>query len=570
MMATIKQSVDFLKKAFIVIAVYYIVISLFAYTLNKDKAALTPDHSPILQNRKEIYSIINDKKLNSTKEGKLATALYRTAVCGMIGEGCTDNPQDGDKNYEKSAFGFITKLIVAPYANPPASGIYWAYSGLQNAGFIPKTYAAEGIGFASIKPFANVWKIFRDFTYMLLVIVLIGIGFMVMFRMKINAQTVISVESALPKIVISMILITFSFAIAGFMIDLMYVSIGIIVSILSSGNTNYNATTFTNEYMMGSALDLWGRDIPVRSPILSIGYTLGNSFLGLVPAQISALFRSLLGIVVIFVLNTPIYNHLVVPFASIFGLDLLQIAAESPGSIIKNLLVLPFALPIWSVIFLLAFYFLFPFVIYLLIIISILFTFFRIMMLLFTSYLNLLISIILGPLFMLLEAIPGKSTFKSWLIGIIGNLLAFPITIAIFVLAYVIVYNYPDLEFSARFPFLYGIDNASFKILVGMGLIFIIPDLVKVFREAIGYKPLPVSIGLGTYFGGVSTAVGGGTGLLGQFGSLWLGVTALGGFKNLILTGKLKEAAETTGGNLKTKPPPSGSDPGAGGPGGAS
>lgn len=541
MMKKIKQSTDFLKKAFTVIAVYFIVISLFAFALNKDKMDLNTNRSPIEQNRKEIYSIINDKKLNSTKEGKLTTAFYRAAVCGMIGEGCTDNPKDGDKNYEKSVFGSIAKLIIAPYANPPASGVYWAYSGLQNAGFIPKTYAAEGIGFASIKPFASVWKIFRDFTYMLLVIVLIGIGFMVMFRMKINAQTVISVESALPKIVISMILITFSFAIAGFMIDLMYVSIGIIVSILSNGNTNYNATTFTNEYIMGSPLELWGRDIPVRSPILSIGYTLGNSFLGLVPAEISALFRSLLGGATLLILNTPIFNHLVVPFASIFGLDLLQIAAESPGSILKNLLILPFALPIWSAIFLVAFYILFPVVIYLLIFVSILFTFFRIMMLLFTSYLNLLISIILGPLFMLLEAVPGKSTFKGWLTGILGNLLAFPLTIAIFVLAYVIVYNYPDLEFSARFPYLYGIDNGAFKILIAMGLIFIIPDLVKVFREAIGYKPLPVSIGLGTYFGGATTALGAGTGILGQFGSLWLGISAIGGVKKLLTTGKIGE-----------------------------
>jgi hypothetical protein len=151
---------------------------------------------------------------------------------------------------------------------------------------------------------------------------------------------------------------------------------------------------------------------------------------------------------------------------------------------------------------------------------------------------------------MLLEAVPGKSTFKNWLLGIIGNLLAFPVTIAIFVLAYVIVYNHPDLEFSARFPYLYGIDNGSFKVLIGMGLIFIIPDLVKVLREAIGYKPLPISIGLGTYFGGVSTAVGGGTGILGQFGSMWLGVTALGGFKKFLTTGKIGDAASTTSGNL--------------------
>lgn len=558
MITGFRETIKILKKVFIVVAVYFVVISLFSYALNKDKISLMSKKSAIEQNRKEIYIVINDKQLNSTKEGKFATALYRTATCGMIGEGCTNNPKDGDKNFDKSVFGFISKLIILPYANPPASGIYWAYTGLQNAGFIPKTYAAEGIGFASIKPFANIWKIFRDFTYMLLVIVLIGIGFMVMFRMKINAQTVISVESALPKIVISMILITFSFAIAGFLIDIMYVSIGLIVSILSNGNTNYNSTTFTNEFMMASGSDLLKRDMPVRSPLLTIGYTLGNSFLGLVPAELSALFRSILGIVMLIVLNTPIFNHLVNPFAGLFGIDLVQIAAESGGSWIKHLITLPFALPIWGALFLIFFYFLFPLAIYLLILFSILFSFFRILMLLFTSYLNLLISIILSPLFMLLEAVPGKSTFKNWIVGIIGNLLAFPLTIAIFVLAYVIVYNHPDLEFSARFPYMYGLDNGSFKVLVGMGLIFIIPDLIKVFREAIGYKPLPVSIGIGTYFGGVGTAVGGATGIMGQFGSLWLGLQAIGGAKKLLMQGKIGEDKIWKG--LAKEPPPPATD----------
>jgi hypothetical protein len=535
------------KKIFLVVAAFVIVISLFSYFLNKDKASLQSSQiDPIKKNRAEIYKVINDPKLKSSKQGKTIIALYRASMCAMIGEVCTNNPADGDNNFGKSAFGFISKLMVFPFTNPPASGIYWVYSGLQSAGFVPKTYAAEGIGFAAIKPFSNIWIIFRDISYMVLVVILIAIGFMIMFRMKMNPQTVISVENALPRIVIALILITFSFAIAGFLIDLMYIAIGIIVSVLSNGNNNFNATTFQNEYMMGSAQDLWLRDLPVRSSIFSIGYTLGNSFLGLVPAQISALLRSLLGIIALLLLNVPIFNMLVVPLSSFFGLENVSINAivgGGPGTIIKNILLNPVALVVFSTVFLIAFYSLFPLVIYLLIIFSIFFTFFRILSLLFTSYLNILISIVLSPLLLLLESVPGTSTFKNWIIGLISNLLAFPITIAIFALAYIIVYNHPDLEFSARLPYLSGFDNGSFKILVGVGLIFIIPELVKTAREAIGFKPLPISIGPASYFGGVSTAVGGGTGVLGQFGSIWLGISAIGQFKNL-LGGKATKAAE--------------------------
>ncbi|MCL4363981.1 hypothetical protein M1328_01955 [Patescibacteria group bacterium] len=547
MMVFFKPAFDFLKKAFLIIAVYIAVVSLFSFFIHKDKISLQATKNPIEQNRAEIYKVIDDKQLNSTKQGKLMVTVYRMTTCAMLGEACTNNPLDGDKNYDKSFFGFLSNIVVVPYKYPPASGIAWVNDGLQQAGFIPHAFAAEGIGFSAIKPFASIWTIFRDMTYMVLVLVLITIGFMVMFRMKINAQTVISVENALPKIVISLILITFSFAIAGFLIDIMYVVIGIIISILSSNNTNFNATQFKNQFMMASGTDLLARDIPVRTPLLSIGYTLGNSFLGLMPAEISALLRSIIGIVTLFILNGPIFNIFINPIVSAIGLenfvgDILGIGG-GPGKVISGLLTLPFSIPVYGAIFLLAFYYLFPIGVYILIIFSILFMYFRIIMLLFTSYLNLIISIILSPLFMVVEAIPGRSTFKNWLIGIIGNLLAFPITIAIFVLAYIIVYNHPDLEFSARFPYLYGVDNGSFKILIGMGLIFIIPDLVKYFRDAIGYKPLPINIGIGTYFGGVSTAVGGGTGILGQFGSVWLGITALGGFKNLLLTGSLKDKA---------------------------
>ena len=216
----LKPAFNIFKKVLLVVIVYFAVISLFSYFIGKDKLTLAPKVNPIERNRAEIYKTINDKELNKTQEGKLTILIYRGMMCSMMGEACTNNPADADKNYGKSFLGFVSNLIVLPFANPPASGVAWAYSGLADAGFVKKSLAAEGIGMGSIQPFAKIWKIFRDVTYLLLVVVLIAIGFMVMFRTKINPQTVISVENSLPKIIISLILITFSFAIAGFFIDL--------------------------------------------------------------------------------------------------------------------------------------------------------------------------------------------------------------------------------------------------------------------------------------------------------------------------------------------------------------
>src|SRR5688572_15838339 len=237
MLALLRKILSVSRKIVIVIAVYFAVISLFTYFLSDNKSPSTYD--PIKENRKGIYKNINDPKHNSTKEGRTMIAVYRLGMCGLIGEACTDRPSDGDKNFSSSLFGGVAKLIATPMGTPPASGTYWAYSGLEKSGFIPKTYAAEGVGFSGLKSFMDLWKLFRDAALLLLVVVLIGIGFLIMFRVKINPQTVITLENALPRIVVTLLLITFSFAIAGFMIDLMYLVTVIGISVLSK-NTVYH------------------------------------------------------------------------------------------------------------------------------------------------------------------------------------------------------------------------------------------------------------------------------------------------------------------------------------------
>jgi hypothetical protein len=69
--------------------------------------------------------------------------------------------------------------------------------------------------------------------YALSVLVVIVFSFMIMFRVKLSPQLVISVQSALPKIVGALVLATFSYAIAGFVIDFSYVVGGLFASLMS-------------------------------------------------------------------------------------------------------------------------------------------------------------------------------------------------------------------------------------------------------------------------------------------------------------------------------------------------
>ena len=121
-------------------------------------------------------------------------------------------------------------------ANRELSGVNYFRNKLSNLHIIPEARAQAGFGFAAASPVQRIWRIFRDIMYGLFVIVIIVFAFMIMFRVKINPQTAVSVQSALPKIVIALILVTFSYAIAGFMIDLMYVAIGLVALIFSTPN----------------------------------------------------------------------------------------------------------------------------------------------------------------------------------------------------------------------------------------------------------------------------------------------------------------------------------------------
>src|SRR4030043_143429 len=115
-------------------------------------------------------------------------------------------------------------LITLFYSNPPASGVQYLADLGRKLQIVRPTYAqGEGEGWGRMVPFLEIWKAFRNITYVFFVLILVFMGFAIMFRVKINPQTVITIQSALPRVIIALILITFSYAIVGLLIDFMFV-----------------------------------------------------------------------------------------------------------------------------------------------------------------------------------------------------------------------------------------------------------------------------------------------------------------------------------------------------------
>jgi hypothetical protein len=185
-----------------------------------------------------------------------------------IGEIDPDNPKAGLLDYS-------TQAVIYVLNTKPVSSKEYIADLMDNIG-IPiaqPAYAQTGIGFNALQPILPLWKAFRNVAFFLYIIIFVVVGFMIMFRTKIDPQTVVSIQAALPRLVITLILITFSYAIAGFMVDLIYVGIYLAVYIFYGAgillNTQDALTRLLNDNLY--MIMFRGKNFMVTAPADAIG-----------------------------------------------------------------------------------------------------------------------------------------------------------------------------------------------------------------------------------------------------------------------------------------------------------
>lgn len=114
---------------------------------------------------------------------------------------------------------------------PNDTPVTYLASTLNNNILGVQTSFAQGVGTSSLgQTTVQVWEKMRDLAMILMVLVLVAIGFMIMFRRKLSPQTSVTVMNSLPRVAMALILITFSYAIAGLFIDLAYVGVNLVRS----------------------------------------------------------------------------------------------------------------------------------------------------------------------------------------------------------------------------------------------------------------------------------------------------------------------------------------------------
>jgi hypothetical protein len=311
------------------------------------------------------------------------------------------------------AFGTMNNMIAA-LNNPPASGI--EYIAQVKDSFLGKPAYAQGVGFQGLQFLLPLWRGFRNTVYVLASIIFIVIGIMIMLRVKISPQAVVTVQSAIPQLITTLILVTFSYAIAGLVIDICNFVQALIVALLFSvkgvpltnslfpgwwgGNgipfisdvENLFGSIFTPENFKFSSLSnpnmrdmqmLTYRAVPGWLSLVMMGGLLGSIVIGFLVGGVGSIFGTT---------------------ANFAGDMIGRVVGGALGGVLGGLIV-PIILCIIVAIWLIKLYFG-----------------------LLKNYVTLIFKIVLAPLEIAMGAFPNaKMGFSTWILDVAANMAVFPV-----------------------------------------------------------------------------------------------------------------------------------------------
>lgn len=289
---------------------------------------------------------------------------------------------------EAGAIGGIIGLIGGVYQYHPASGVGYLADIGRNLGLVKPALAqactdtqGDCEGFEALSPVQDLWVISRNLVYLIYIIVFMIIGLMIVLRTRIDPRTVSTVQSAVPGVIISLLLVTFSYALAGLVIDVMRLANGLIAQIFTQAG-------FTDQ-LQGIITRIQGGDLDIFDIVSALFEGAQESVL----AVIQTLFSEL----------SPLF-----PAGEIVGF----VISNDPGETILKIIV------------------------GLLVGILIIMITFRTFIMLLLAFVNIILLTIFGPFLFLYAALPGRgSVVLVWFRAIFVAALTFPATFLLLAMA---------------------------------------------------------------------------------------------------------------------------------------
>lgn len=464
-------------------------------------------------------------------------------------------------NTSGGLLGMSGSALALVYDNKPLDQMsFFTYLG-RNLGIVKEAHAqVPGSGNQVLSPIFALWSVSRNFAYLVMIVIFILVGLMVMFRQKLNPQTVVSVQMALPGLVIGLVLITFSYFLSALITDMAYIGTDLVgyyfdqavqvnggiaatqplteslsaqnpltvggyaTNILSHESIRYIVGVFFNNIpgtpnLFGGWGGIFGGPAnPTNSVIITpagvvrlfsggLTYMLYNSFLSPV-ADLSAGTFTIINGVLGFAKGKA-------PFSAGASQFISNIIGGTGTTIAGSFGAWAYAFPeywlsFWAVI---------------LAVLIMLYTIIKLLLRLINCYLMIIFLTIASPFVFLTSSIPGRQDIAvAWMRNMLCNVLAFPAVIGVFYFAaFLVGSNAPIPGFgvanplnltsaSGNLPFLGGLNLEFLRRIVAFVAILATPSIPDIICRTVG-KPGQSG---GILAGAVGGAIAGGQKYEGQ------------------------------------------------------
>ncbi len=413
--------------------------------------------------------------------------MFHSFSCLTVGSSIINQPclsyQKGipvlsQANLTGGTLGALASLLDNMYQNPPVRGIDYLSSIGEGLGVV-KVAQAQGVGGsgqAVLNPILALWQTSRNIAYLLMIIIFVIIGLMVMFRQRINPQTVISAQTALPGLVIGLILITFSYFLASLITDTAFVGTNLVGYYFESAQ-NLPLKNLVEDTKDQNVLTIASRFTGIitkdnaANALSAIWDNFSEDVRRLLTAAAMFFTASITGQLAGGFSGIPVAG----PFISA-GAQIISAlgAAANPTAVVGLFIwIIAVAMIVYSMIMLL----------------------YR----LIKNYLTIIFLVISAPFHFLVASLPGRQgVATSWILNMLCNVLAFPAVMGLFyfvgfILGSTAVPGTPfqlssgaALTSTSNLPLLGGIDLSFIRLLIAFGAIVASPTIPEIVCKTIG------------------------------------------------------------------------------------
>ena len=198
------------------------------------------DNTKVYEDAATISDTINQNETKSQNVEKGSAKAILGHSMSLLQGMCPTCFENSEKLPDELKMGLVERVdqgLVAMFENQPRVNVIahlaeeWV-PGYKQANSV----YASGYDDLERTNIVDLWSATRNIAYVFYVVIMIVIGFMIMFRNKIGGQVMVTLGNSIPKLILSLLLVTFSFAIIGIIIDIGGMIRNVIANLLYPGD----------------------------------------------------------------------------------------------------------------------------------------------------------------------------------------------------------------------------------------------------------------------------------------------------------------------------------------------